>query len=337
MSPNWIISPTSADLQQVAHSFLERWDQNRPFEINSSGTTGLPQSFTFSKAQLVHSAQASNAALGLTSQTRALLCLPASSVGGLMLMARSMVGGFTLHMQAPSARPLKNLEHAIDFVSMVPTQLQESLDHDLPQLKQISKILVGGGALTAALIARCQTANLTIWQSYGMTETLSHVALKKISPIESKVFSALPGIEFSSKEGCLVIHYPALQTQALFTKDLIELHSPTHFTWLGRSDFAINSGGFKIIPELLEEKLAPYFDVPFFICGVTDIKWGQVVGLIFEASSIPELPDFTQLGLSNAERPKKVAFMSSFKRTETQKIQRIENSLQLHDADWKSI
>lgn len=337
MQAKWFFIDSHAELQAAAARFLESWQANGSFEIKSSGTTGLPQAHTFNKTQLTHSALASNAALQLNAQTRALLCLPLSSVGGLMLLARSVVGNFEVHLQLPSARPLQNLQQKIDFVAMVPTQLQQSLQHDRHQLKAIAQILVGGGQMSSELIAACQSAGLEVWHSYGMTETLSHVALRKVSPVEEPFFNALPGIAFSLQNDCLVIHYPALQAEALLTKDIVELHNPSCFTWKGRTDNAINSGGFKIIPEILEARLDKHLDAAFFITSLPDAKWGQIVAIAIEANEKPIFPDFQQLGLKAAEIPRKYALVPHFERTETQKIKRQEVLQSLTNADWRPL
>lgn len=337
MLTNWNISAQAPILEQQAQRFLQLWDSNAIFDIKSSGTTGTPQIFRFSREQLIHSAQISIAAFNLSIETRALLCLPITSVGGLMLMARALVGDFKLVLQEPSARPLEHLQHDIDFVALVPTQLQQSLLHDSEKLKRIKQILIGGGELTTELAKACQDAGLNVWLSYGMTETLSHVALKKISPVAATHFTALPGIHFTSKNDCLVIHYPQLQLQPLYTKDLIELHNSTSFSWLGRADHAINSGGFKIIPELLEQKLAGHFQNPFFTVGIPDEKWGQIVAIVFEGAVQKDYLHFDGIGLSKAEIPKKYACVQVFKRTSTHKIQRKEILQSLTNADWKSI
>jgi O-succinylbenzoic acid--CoA ligase len=338
MVNNWIFAKSETDLKQTADTFLKNWEADKHFEIKSSGTTtGSPQLFYFTKQQLIQSAKASIAALELDSNTRALLCLPTKTVGGLMLMARSKVGLFTLYFQKPSSRPLAQLSKSIDFVAMVPTQLQQSLIHDAPQLKQISKILIGGGSLSEEVKSACQEAGLNVWQSYGMTETLSHVALKKISPIEDPNYKALPGITFSSQDNCLVIHYPDLLNAPLQTKDLVEIHGPTTFTWLGRADNAINSGGYKIIPEPIELKIAPYLKAAFFLTGVPDDKWGQIVGIVIEGKHIPELPDFHSIGLNITEVPKKIALLAKFERTETQKIKRQLCAQKVQNVDWKPL
>jgi O-succinylbenzoic acid--CoA ligase len=337
MEVQWKFTDPGLQLEQEVQQFIQKWQNNAFFEIKSSGTTGIPQLFQFSRAQLILSAQNSIDAFGLGAQTKALLCLPISSIGGLMLLARALVGDFQLIIQAASARPLANLEDQIDFIALVPTQLQQSLQHDLQKLKSIKQILVGGGQLSTELIQACKDAGLNVWLSYGMTETLSHVALQKISPITATYFTALPGVHFSSKNNCLVIHYPQLQHQPLYTKDLVELHSSTTFRWLGRADHAINSGGFKIIPELLEQKLAGHFQNPFFTAGLLDEKWGQIVVIVFEGFIPSAYLHFDGLGLTTAEIPKKYACVPVFKRTSTHKIQRKEILLSLTDADWQSI
>lgn len=337
MATNWIFAQPAAELEAAAQAFLVNWENDLPIHIQSSGTTSLPQTFHFSKAQLVFAARASIVALDLQPDTRALLCLPTTSVGGLMLMARSKVGNFSLVLQAPNSRPLAENTAEYDFIALVPTQLQQSLEHDLERLKKISKILVGGGELSPSLKLACQSAGLNVWQSYGMTETLSHVALKKISPSEDRFFKALPGVEFSSQDSCLVISYPGLLAAPLVTKDLVDLHSSSTFTWLGRADHAINSGGYKIIPELLEAKLAAHIDTSFFIGAIEDEKWGQLVGIVIEATALPQFPDFAKLGLSTAEIPKKVALLPFFERTETQKIKRNRCLQLLNNEDWISL
>ena len=337
MLTNWKFAAPNPLLEKEAQHFLQLWESQATYEIQSSGTTGTPQIFRFSHKQMLHSAKASIAALELNTQTKALLCLPTSSVGAKMLMARSLVGAFKLILQQPSSRPLQHLDQTINFIAMVPTQLQQSLLHDLDKLKCISKILVGGGELTPALKNACRAAGLHVWQSYGMTETLSHVALQQISPAEAPYYSALTGIQFSTKNDCLVIHYPQMQLQAFYTKDLVTLHSATSFTWLGRAYNAINSGGFKIIPELIEQKLAGHFQNPFFTIGIPDEKWGQVVGIVFEGEVVKDYLHFDGLGLSSAEIPKKYACIQVFKRTSTHKIQRKEILQSLSNADWKSI
>ena len=131
MQPKWHFLSTDPSLKEAAVQFLHRWQNDLSFPIKSSGTTGKPELHYFEKAQLLHSAKASISAFDLNQQTNALLCLPVTSVGGLMLLARSLVADFNLFFTSPTSRPLQDLSTSIDFIAMVPTQLQQCLDYDL--------------------------------------------------------------------------------------------------------------------------------------------------------------------------------------------------------------
>lgn len=337
MQPKWRFVDKHPELVRLANDFLHRWELNAHFEIKSSGTTSAPKIFRFTKDQLIHSAQLSIAAFGLNQHSRALMCLPLDSVGGLMLLARSLVGNFELYLQNPTSRPLEKMETTFDFVSMVPTQLQQSLTHDMKNLGNVAHILIGGGAIHPKLIEACQKQKINVWQSYGMSETLSHVALRKVSPTETLNFEALPGIKFSKVKDCLCIAYPAIYEVPLQTTDIVELYSPTSFRWLGRADHAINSGGFKIIPELLENKLSSGLNIPFYIAGLPDEKWGEIVVLVLETLNSPDLTFVKHLGLPTHEIPKKYAVIPTFVRTETGKIKRSETSKLIPIEHWRSI
>ena len=337
MQPKWRFVDKHPELVLLANDFLHRWEHNAHFEIKSSGTTSEPKTFRFTKDQLIHSAKLSIAAFGLNQHSRALMCLPLNSVGGLMLLARSLVGNFELYLQNPTSRPLEKIESTFDFVSMVPTQLQQSLTYDIKNLVNISNILIGGGAINTALIEACQKQKMNVWQSYGMSETLSHVALRKLSPTETLNYEALPGIKFSKVNDCLSIAYPEISEVPLQTTDIIELHSPTSFRWLGRADHAINSGGFKIIPELLENKLSSGINIPFYIAGLADEKWGEIVVLVLETYNSPDLTFLKQMGLPTHEIPKKYAVIPTFIRTTTGKVKRSETSKLIQIEHWRSI
>ncbi|MFM8597308.1 MAG: AMP-binding protein [Flavobacteriales bacterium] len=334
---NWHLLSNAPELQQQVQSFLLSWQQNLPFEFRSSGSTGQPQIFKFSKNQLLVSAQASVEALHLNAHTKALVCLPLSSVGGLMQLARAMVAGFELWIDTPAARPLRNFDTPINFISLVPTQLSESLTNESNKLKNIQQILIGGGPLTTELINTCLLQNIHLIQSYGMTETLSHVALRRIDRQDIPPFEALNGVHFEQQNHCLKIHYPDLQPEPIITNDIVHLIDSKHFDWLGRADFAIITGGAKVLPELIEQKLNPFIKQSFFIIGVKDDKWGEVVGLVFEGTPIElEIP-WEHAGLLVAERPKKVLFIEQFIRSSTLKIQRQATLDASSHEVWKSI
>ena len=338
MTPsNWHLLSEAPELHAQVQQFLRAWQQDLPFIFQSSGSTGEPKSFQFTKAQLLTSANASIKALQLDQHTKALVCLPLTSVGGLLQLARAIHANFELFIDLPSSRPLQNFDAAINFISMVPTQLQQSLEHEPLKLAGIEKILIGGAPLEENLIEACNNLSISLIQSYGMTETLSHVALRNISNGVSEAFKAIEGVHFEQAQNCLTIHYPALLDTPLYTNDLVNLIDKEHFEWLGRADFAINSGGMKIIPEQLEKTLSTVLSHPFFVTAVPDEKWGSVVGLVMEGEAIDLELDWNSLGLTAAAIPKKIAFIAQFQRTQTLKIKRQETLANLTDASWRSL
>ena len=334
---NWHLLSETPELQAQVQNFLRAWQQDLPFIFQSSGSTGKPKSFQFTKDQLLTSAKASTKALQLDKHTKALVCLPLTSVGGLLQLARAIHANFELFIDLPTSRPLKNFDTAINFISMVPTQLQQSLKHEPLKLSGIEKILIGGAPLEENLIEACSNLSISLIQSYGMTETLSHVALRFIGNGVSAPFKAIEGVHFEQQQNCLTIHYPALLDAPLYTNDLVNLIDEQHFEWLGRADFAINSGGVKIIPEQLEKTLSSVLSHPFFVTSVPDDKWGSVVGLVIEGEAVDLGLDWAALGLVAAAVPKKIAFIAQFQRTQTLKIKRQETLANLTDASWRSL
>jgi O-succinylbenzoic acid--CoA ligase len=334
---NWHLLSEAPELQTQVQTFLHAWQQDLSFDFQSSGSTGAPKKIQFTKAQLITSATASIKALQLDQHTKALVCLPLTSVGGLLQLARALLANFELYIDLPSSRPLQNFDPSINFISMVPTQLQQSLEHEALKLSRIENILIGGAPLEASLIERCRAQQIALIQSYGMTETLSHVALRHVGHEVSEVFKAIEGVHFEQAQNCLTIHYPALLDAPLYTNDLVNLIDKEHFEWIGRADFAINSGGMKIIPEQLEKTLSTVLSHPFFVTAVPDEKWGSVVGLVMEGEAVDLGLDWNSLGLTAAAIPKKIAFISRFQRTQTLKIKRQETLANLTDASWRSL
>jgi len=334
---NWHLLSETPELQAQVQNFLRAWQQDLPFIFQSSGSTSKPKSFQFTKDQLLTSAKASTKALQLDKHTKALVCLPLTSVGGLLQLARAIHANFELFIDLPTSRPLQNFDTAINFISMVPTQLQQSLKHEPLKLSGIEKILIGGAPLEENLIKACSNLSISLIQSYGMTETLSHVALRFIGNGVSAPFKAIEGVHFEQQQNCLTIHYPALLDAPLYTNDLVNLIDEQHFEWLGRADFAINSGGVKIIPEQLEKTLSSVLSHPFFVTSVPDDKWGSVVGLVIEGEAVDLGLDWAALGLVAAAVPKKIAFIAQFQRTQTLKIKRQETLANLTDASWRSL
>ena len=297
----------------------------------TSGSTGTPKMISISKSAMVQSALATGTYLGLEPGSRALLCLSAGNIAGRMMIVRSLVLGWKLYLAPPSSRPLEHLDRSVDIVSMVPFQLS----HSLEDLSRASNILVGGAPLLPGLLAAIPSGGVAIYESYGMTETASHVALRKLEPVpESRdreevlpPFEALPGISFEQDDrGCLVIRASRLSPKPIVTNDLVVLEGPDRFRWLGREDHAVNSGGVKLIPEQLEARIAKLLDRPFFLAGMPHKELGEQLVLVVEGAADKDVLETIRKSdlLGPYEIPRQVYFLPGFTQTETGKINRPE-------------
>ena len=244
--------------------FLAEWRSPSPeVRLQTSGSTGRPKVFYADKERLRASARMTCDFLGLREGQTALLCLSCDYIAGKMMVVRALERGLRLVEVAPSNRPLEDLvrEHpdikGIDLAAMVPSQVYCSLGH--PLLPRIRHLIIGGGAIPAALEERLRALPTAVWSSYGMTETLSHIALRRVSGAEAEDwYRPLPGVALSlSGEGCLVIDAPALSPERLVTNDLAELLPDGRFRILGRRDNVVISGGLKLHIEEEEERLRP--------------------------------------------------------------------------------
>ncbi|HIC38349.1 MAG TPA: O-succinylbenzoic acid--CoA ligase, partial [Candidatus Marinimicrobia bacterium] len=266
-----------------------------------------------------NSAELTRKTFGLKKGDSALLCMPMKYVAGKMMVVRALELGLDLKVVEPSSNPLKYMDEIIDFAAMVPFQLENSLN----DLDQVKTLIVGGGQVSQQLIEKLQKISTQIFETYGMTETLTHVAIKPLNgPNISDLFRALDGIRFEKDDrGCLAIHASALNPVPIVTNDLVELIDENSFRWLGRFDNVINSGGIKIIPEVVEAKLLSIIpNNRFFINGESDESLGEKVVLVVEGNVIEISFD----SLEKFEKPKEIYFISEFLETESGKIRRGE-------------
>jgi O-succinylbenzoic acid--CoA ligase len=247
-----------------------------------------------------------------------------------MMLVRALQSSMSVYIQTPSANPLKSGDFSIDFIAVTPMQLKVMLDESESKLRKIRSILVGGGPISSELELQLTEKEITVYHSYGMTETASHVALRKVGYGGNEYFNSLPGIHFSVNENqALQIHFTALQSEVIETTDRVELVSETAFRWLGRTDFVINSGGVKIHPEEIESLLAKQIPIRFFISSVPDQILGERVVLFVEGVESISLDfeiDFPKYG-----RPKEVLFLPKFWYTQSGKIDRIVTRKQYLD------
>ncbi|GGG45298.1 AMP-binding protein [Bizionia arctica] len=331
------------DLKEVAYSFIK---EGEPFErelgmflsdwldskdyikTQTSGTTGKPKTIKIKKQAMVYSAIATGNYFDLKPGDTALHCLPTQFIAGKMMLVRAFILGLEIDIIEPTTLLHFNTEKQYDFCAMIPMQLQSNLK----KLNNIKKIIVGGAPLSSKLVSELQTLKTEVYATYGMTETVTHIAVKKINnftnshsnPIESSYYETLPNIKISQdKRTCLVIDAPELSENQIITNDMVKLHSKTSFEWLGRFDNVINSGGIKFFPEQIEEKLKAKIQNRFFIASETDEKLGEKLILIIEAEN-NKLPTTVFEGLDAYEIPKKIYAISKFLETDSGKIQRLQ-------------
>jgi o-succinylbenzoate---CoA ligase len=312
----------------VLQDFLQNlWQDKKSIFVQTSGSTGTPKMIEAPIANLCHSARATLAFFDLKKADKALLCLPLDFIAGKMMVLRAVLGELDLYVQEPSANPLKNIDFDMDFAAFTPLQIHQILLENPEKISLIKKIIIGGAALDkkSEEILRRQK-NCQIFVSYGMTETFSHVALRQIAPKHQDFYTALKGVTFSKNaENCLVITAPNWTAKPLETNDMVECLAENRFIWKGRKDHVINSGGIKIHPEELEEKLSVFLACPFFIAKAADEKFGECVVLILESAPLDNLPYlYEKAGLMAYQKPKKVYYMEKFNYTENGKINRIE-------------
>lgn len=320
------------DLCRVAYSFIKEgeaferpvgdflldwFDAHDYIEMTTSGTTGTPKTVRIEKQAMVHSALATGDFFGLEPGDRALHCLPVKFIAGKMMLVRAMILGLDIDFVAPNATPLARRQDAqYDFVAMVPLQVQ----HSLTELRNVKTLIVGGAGISKTLLKALQKLPTQVYETYGMTETITHIAARKVG---DKAFTVLPGVTLSYDDNnCLVIHAPRISQDVIHTHDLVQLLSENEFVFLGRADHVINSGGIKIMPEQVEEQLAPQFQSRFFAAGVPDDTLGEKLVLVVEGEAASDALSFESL--DKYEKPKAVYYIPQFLMTETGKIKRKE-------------
>jgi len=305
--------------------FIEEW--NAPAEflvVKTSGSTGQPKEVKLLKKHMIASAQATGDFLGLKKGNSALLCLSVDTIGGRMMIVRSLVLGLELVVSDVSSSPLHNIEDHIDFCAMVPMQVQNSLNEHTDRLSKIDKLIIGGGPVSTGLIDQLQEIPTEAFHTFGMTETISHIAMKSLNhPLENE-FRCLPNVQIESNNGALVISAPNIGVSQLETNDEVEITSNNRFKWLGRSDFVINSGGVKLHPEEIEAKLSDLITQPFFVFGEKDDFWGEKLILLIENRNELNITknDLSKV-VSKFAIPKEIRYIAEFTYTKSGKINRL--------------
>jgi len=314
-------------LRDFGQVILDWYDDSDSIKVTTSGSTGIPKIIELSKESMKQSALKTGTYFNLGKQSHTLAALPYSFIAGKMMLIRAVVLNWNLHLVPPSSNPLKYTEDELDFVAMTPHQLLTVLAETPGQLHFVKKILLGGAPIPSHLLSTIKTLHPEIYLGYGMTETITHIAVKKINTESAeKSFQALPGVQFGlTHEDCLTIEADHLQGK-IVTTDIANLHSDTSFEWLGRKDNVINSGGIKVHPEVVESKLQDFIIESFFIFGESDDVLGSRVAICIESTdkSIKKNISKSFESLEKYERPKYIYIVPKFSYTQTGKIQRKE-------------
>ncbi len=323
---------TPAFRKEAFDFFLEYTGDREKVQLTTSGTTGRPVVLTARKEQLAASARLTLHVLGLQPGDKALLCLPARYIAGRMMIVRAITGGLDLHLTRPTVRP--QIREHYDFSAMTPQQAGNILHTSggRQKLTRIKKLLLGGGPLPSGLEKELSSLPTEIFHTYGMTETFSHIALRRITgPDRSPLFSPLPGVRVSlSNEGTLIIQAPHLLQDPVHTHDLAVIDPQGRFRITGRSDNLINTGGVKVSPEILEEQLQDKLSFPFFIGGLEDPLLGEKV-VLFMQGPTPDPPALEEIRKAvrslpdRTGRPRQLVISGSFSYTPTGKLRRQES------------
>ena len=309
--------------QKTIGDFLLDWlDDNEAISVTTSGSTGAPKLVSIKKQSMVHSALATGDYFGLRPHNTALHCLPTEFIAGKMMLVRALILGLEIDIVEPNSQPLTFVNKTYDFCAMVPLQLQNSID----KLNKVKTLIVGGATVSNKLQNKIQDTSCNIYATYGMTETITHIAVKKLNNIPEDCYKTLPGIKISNdSRGCLVINAPQLTDASVVTNDIIELCPTNGFKLLGRIDNVINSGGVKLFPELIEKKLSEIIDEPFFVASKKDESLGESLILVIEGQ--PEIENLKVSikkldNLDKFEVPKKIFCLPQFVTTNSGKLQR---------------
>ena len=336
---------------QFVINFCLEWQSNKnEFVVHTSGSTGIPKPITLTRKQMQNSVSATAEALDLKQNERFLVCLNTEYIAGKMMLVRGMELDAEMVIVPPKRNPLEDFDEKIwfDFAAFVPMQFQTILD-ETPEkigvLRQMKAIIIGGAPISYSLLKKIRSTRalnrVPIYSTYGMSETVTHIALKRLNGKGvdkgkkeiSTTYKILPQVRIRTDErGCLVISAPHTLEREVITNDLVEIKNSTEFEWLGRADFAINTGGIKVFPEKIEGYIERAFyelvlQKRFFVSSIADETLGEQVILIIEGLPFArnfenELLQHLKTNLPNYHTPRRIFYLSDFTMTQTDKIDR---------------
>jgi O-succinylbenzoic acid--CoA ligase len=314
-------------------SFLMQWlDDNSCIIVPSSGSSGQPKQLQLSKQHMMNSALKTGAFLNLKKENSALLCLSADYIAGKMMLVRAMTLGLNLYITEPADDPLLQFPDAhFDFAAMVPLQVHALLKTNAGEAKlnNIRNLIIGGSKIGFALRNKIRTLTNRTFHTYGMTETVSHIAMQQLNGQQpDEAFHLLPGVNISTdSHQRLIIEAPDIASAPVPTNDVAELLTPDTFRILGRYDQMIISGGINLFPETLEAKIETFIPKRFAISSIADERLGEKVVLViedekWEVRRIRQLKAEMSSALERFTVPKEIIFMNKIPETPNRKIDR---------------
>ena len=302
-------------LRHTVSNFLDAKDH---IVAHTSGSTGPPKEIHISKEHVINSCNATCDFFKLEPRMTIWLCLPLDFIAGKMVVYRAMTRGLNLLIDRPEVSELaKSKRSNIDFAAMVPTQVHELLMSNSSIFKPVSQLIIGGAPVSMRIEKLLLNLSVQAYETYGMTETVSHVALRKMG---QGTFTALPNVKFVDRNGQLEIIAPHISDSPILTNDVTELVDEYHFKWLGRLDNVLNSGGVKIHPEKIEKLISESINREVIAFGQKNEKYGEVLCVLIESKD--EVAIHLPAQLSQYERPKEIFYLSEFVRTPRGKLLR---------------
>ena len=294
-------------------------------EVKTSGSTGTPKRMLVEKSRMRASARMTCDFLNLKEGDTALLCMPLDYIAGKMMVVRAIERGLRIINIPPSGHPFADSElqkTPPTFAAIVPLQLYNTLliEKERETLAKTKHVIVGGGAISEEVEKQIRTFPNAIWSTYGMTETLSHIAMRRLSGKDaSEWYTPMPGVSLSQdKDGCLIINAPALNPEALITNDIVVLRQDGTFRIIGRRDNVICSGGVKLQIEEIERELQPLLSAPFMITKKKDVKFGEIVVLLTEGDTEQAKSELSEMN-NKFSKPKHIIHIDKLPLTETGK------------------
>ena len=309
--------------------FLAEWYSKESFiKVKTSGSTGKPKIIKLEKDFVAASARRTIQFFQLKKGDRILHCLPEKYIAGKLMIVRALIGELDLNTVSPETNFSFLQTEKFKFAAMVPAQVNKILESEPSYFKNLDQLLIGGSAIPFSIEKELQNISTACYSSYAMTETATHIALRKLNGKGADEFyHCLDDIQVQlSEENCLQILMPGLTAQPLQTTDLAELKDEKTFRILGRNDNVIISGGIKYSPEQLEKKLEPFIEIPFQISSIPHESLVEQLVLVLEGNKndnvANEINKICQEQLSKYEQPRQIIFIQHFPRTKNDKINR---------------